>query len=617
MKNITKFLNNYLKDFKINKNLLFKSLTSLSGALLKIFLLNRLQNMKYFKTISILLRVIVKWSAFSSILTILYSIVCSISGFKYDATFFISLLSAFWVIITELSFDSVFNVWDYILDNYNKLLAKIELRLSKSPENQGKIKQIRELWPSVKRDEINYNPEEVRAQYLEKEMERARAERELRERDKYLPKNTEGGYLDKLKYRDIFKIVLLAGAFVSTLAVGYHFLEQVKSTLGILVDIKDKVNEFFNIKKLISKLIPDSVKGLFTNWWPFGGNTPSTTTPADPVLVPTGQKSMWERVKGWFSGNKAVPAEILETTTPPEEAVRKNFIQIGLDYLTRSRNDEGFKGPEDLEKEKEKMLQSLGLGSIAETTTSAAASTSAAETDEIAVVDLEMTYPKTRKYLHVIRERLVNHFGIKSSATNAEIKDIIYYIKCSNRSEQELVAIFVTAYEAIEKGRISKTIIDRIEKTAKKTAWLTNAVPGDRSDSSGGASVYFREDTSSPRQMPGALKSPLARVTKAEEDEDEADISDINMFIFILPKAANIIRKLLPYIPTIILFAKILVLNIPVDYLKIIFNKIRYYFNNKWNNVKTSFKNINNTPNDIFILFIMLIIYITMIFHLK
>ena len=116
MKRLKTFFKGYIKELKVNKSILIKSLTSLTGAIFKLLLINKLESMKLYRPISILLKIILKWSAFSTILTVVYTILCSITGFKYDFTFVISVLSAVWVIISEFSIDAVFNIWDKIID---------------------------------------------------------------------------------------------------------------------------------------------------------------------------------------------------------------------------------------------------------------------------------------------------------------------------------------------------------------------------------------------------------------------------------------------------------------------------------------------------------------------
>ena len=83
MKNIK----NILKNIISNKNKFKASVKEATLSLLKMFLLNKLEQIKYFKPIFYVLRLFFKWSAFTSIFAAVYTIISKIFSFQYDITF--------------------------------------------------------------------------------------------------------------------------------------------------------------------------------------------------------------------------------------------------------------------------------------------------------------------------------------------------------------------------------------------------------------------------------------------------------------------------------------------------------------------------------------------------
>lgn len=260
------FLKRYLKQLKINREILLSSLKASIGAIIKIFLLHKLQQLKYYKPVMIVLRIILKWSALSSLISIGNTLLGQLLGFNYNLTFIISFLSAIWTIISELSLDSIYHIWEYLINMYNKLLAKMYVRLSnsksKGSETEERMQRIKNMFARIPEEQKLLNHDEVADYYVEQERmkdPKYQAKIKVKSNANALP----------FTYHDKIKLVALAGSVMGIIFTGAYSLEQVRGFINTLSGIRNTLRDFFTVGTYFAGFIPESISNLINRFWPF------------------------------------------------------------------------------------------------------------------------------------------------------------------------------------------------------------------------------------------------------------------------------------------------------------------------------------------------------------
>lgn len=270
MKFIINFLKKYSKTFKINKVILFDSLKSTLAALLKILLLNELQKLKFFKPISIFIKLFVKWSTITTLLSVVYSIICALFGFKYNMSFIFSLSSAIRILINDFSIDYVTDLWDKILDYYNKLLAKLHQKLADNPKTVNQSEKIKDMFAKTKETERLVNHDEVADFYVEKERKK--------DQPRYTPnyheiKKSFSFNWMPFNWKDIlYSIPYILGG-ITTLTFAYYLYEQIKYLYDIYVAVTERINQINQVRNNIANIVPSPIRNwLWRRIWPFSNN---------------------------------------------------------------------------------------------------------------------------------------------------------------------------------------------------------------------------------------------------------------------------------------------------------------------------------------------------------
>ena len=317
---MVKFIKKYLRNVKINKGILFSSLKASAGAIIKIFLLHKLQQIKYYKPIMFILKIILKWSTISTLLSIAYTIICKIWGVSYDLTFFISILSGIWIIITEISLDSIYQIWDSIINIYNKLLAKIVVKLSesknKTSDTEERIKRIEEMFARLPQEKRLINHDELVEYYVEQE--------KMKDPNYNKPKiENKNENLVPLSYHDIFKIVALVGSTIGLLVTATQYVEQLKALLNTINGIREVFRGFTDIGGFVTNLFPDSIRNVFGSL----GRLWSSSNNAESTPVTDNSKSWWSSITNWFttSKNESITPSVTTSTTVPSKNISNNW----------------------------------------------------------------------------------------------------------------------------------------------------------------------------------------------------------------------------------------------------------------------------------------------------
>lgn len=132
-----------IKQFSSNKEIFTKSLHTSISSLLKMFLLHKLQQMKFFKPFRLIFRLIIKWSAYTSIFSLVYSIIAKIFSFQYDMTFWFSIIYGLWLVISEGLMEYLTDKSDALFSYIKKLFAKVYFKLSSNSNTLSEAEKLK------------------------------------------------------------------------------------------------------------------------------------------------------------------------------------------------------------------------------------------------------------------------------------------------------------------------------------------------------------------------------------------------------------------------------------------------------------------------------------------
>ena len=286
LKNINKILKNYTKNFKLNKQNLVSSVKSAGFSLIKIFLLNRLQKIKHFKHVSLILLIITKWSLFSIITTFVYGKISSIFGFKYDLDFFIGFGSAIGAIYSEVSWDMVSDYWLKIVDLYNRFIAKIVVKLSENPDTVDYSKKAKDLitkyndkMPTDSRVRLK-NQEEFIEYYVNKQIE----EEKLKDPNYRPNKGWFTWYPWTLK--ETISIISVGIGIIGAISTTLYFFDSIRTFVEGFQSVINTLNEVNNMRRNFPRYVGNWLFNRvwpFGNIWPFGNQEANVQLPVEPA----------------------------------------------------------------------------------------------------------------------------------------------------------------------------------------------------------------------------------------------------------------------------------------------------------------------------------------------
>ena len=258
---MNKLIKNYIKNFKINKQNLVSSVRSTGLSLVKIFLLHKLQKIRHFKHISLILLIITKWSLFSIILTFIYGKISSIFGFKYDLDFIISFSSAIGALYSEVSWDMVHDYWLKIVDLYNRFIAKIVVKLSEKPETveySNRAKDLISKWndkmPTDPRVKI-HNQKELIEYYINIQIEEEKLkDPNYRPNKGWFTWNSMFAWYP-LTFKETVSYVSYAIGFAGLITVAYYSFESIRTIFEGFQSVVHTLNEINNMRRNFPRYI--------------------------------------------------------------------------------------------------------------------------------------------------------------------------------------------------------------------------------------------------------------------------------------------------------------------------------------------------------------------------
>lgn len=318
-----------IKQFNSNKQVFLASLKTSATSLIKMFLLHRLSKMKYFKPVSLILKIFIKWSSITTVLSLVYSLICSAIGLKYDLTFFIGIFTALWVLFTDFSLDYVFDIWDKILEYYNKILTKILKRLEQNPKTKEESSKIKDMYAKTKESEKFVNQDEVAKYYIEK----SKQEHVIKVTPDYTQYNSKSFF--NFDFKDILHIAPYIIGAIILVSTGCYYLDQVKAIHDGFVTAKNWLYDFIYVKNCI----PTSVRSWF--WrkiWPFGNRTPNQTGGENTVPSEKGKGKETETTTQTDDADIENPAVLLSTVPGSILNWIKNLWPFGSKNTTGDTN---------------------------------------------------------------------------------------------------------------------------------------------------------------------------------------------------------------------------------------------------------------------------------------
>ncbi len=157
-----KTIKNLIKHIRSNGTNFVASVKSAGVSFAKMLLIYRLEKIRFFRPIVLIFRVFLKWSAYTSMFSLAYSIICKIFHFQYDMTFWFALAYGVWLIASEGIIDYFFEAYDNILDKAKNLVVKIYNKFNSNPQTIEKANRIKNS--NLKLQEIidKFNEEETR-----------------------------------------------------------------------------------------------------------------------------------------------------------------------------------------------------------------------------------------------------------------------------------------------------------------------------------------------------------------------------------------------------------------------------------------------------------------------
>ena len=162
-----------------NKNELIKIGKELGKVLSKLLLLNYLNRIKYVSPVITVIKIVTKWSLYTSLLTYVSTWILGLFTVNLSFAYLIQTLSAiisgYYVLFTEIDLEMLTNLKFSIINEYNKLLAKMIVKMESIPnmtdEIKARINKLRRLFIQIPADKISHEIFEQVPQTLKEEVQ--------------------------------------------------------------------------------------------------------------------------------------------------------------------------------------------------------------------------------------------------------------------------------------------------------------------------------------------------------------------------------------------------------------------------------------------------------------
>nr|YP_009690171.1 hypothetical protein PPIT_000070 [Porodaedalea pini]QEG56951.1 hypothetical protein PPIT_000070 [Porodaedalea pini] len=273
-------LNNLKQKKQVFRSTIKTSLLSLA----KMLLLNKLQKMRFFKPISLIIKVFLKWSAYTSIFSLIFSIVSKRFSLQFDLTFW---FDGIWLVISEGLMDYVIESGETIVSHIKRLFAKVYYKLGSDPKTIDQAKKLKGRYRVLSSDELNDVYSEMDRRENRNKTRPAPANDWNTERQRSLRRDFVGtstpNYYNPDNYNHSYWNYAYCAAAALTLMAGgsliYAYLKEDTATVSYYWD---KVKGGFNY---IFSYVPDIVNNfVLKKIWPFGHfeyQSPDGDTSAD------------------------------------------------------------------------------------------------------------------------------------------------------------------------------------------------------------------------------------------------------------------------------------------------------------------------------------------------
>nr|YP_009693751.1 hypothetical protein [Inonotus obliquus]BBN21277.1 hypothetical protein [Inonotus obliquus] len=289
-------IKNIINKYRENDSEIRKLTYRLFRLTSEIILINQLGKFKLLAPIVYLLRIVTKWSIYTTILTIIGNLILGLLSFQLTIPYLVTLISgsisALYMLLVEIDFEMLYNIGYSLSNEYNKLLSKIIVKLDKLPNKTeeiiNKIKRLKSLFIKIPINKINHEvlseiPQQIKDQVkadiskqqnftidyyyieLEKMMDpeyrrnkfRKYLQEEISKKYSNLINNDSSIFPEKsfyIKYFTIDNLINVLG--LSLIGLGLCFFpEEIKL-------VKDKINETLKISNIFKNTYA-KIKGLF------------------------------------------------------------------------------------------------------------------------------------------------------------------------------------------------------------------------------------------------------------------------------------------------------------------------------------------------------------------
>lgn len=130
----------------------------------ELILINQLAKFKILTPFVFLIKIFYRWSLYTTLLALIGNCILAIFHFQFSIPYFVTLvsglISAVYMISIELDYEMIVNSWFSIANEYNKILAKIIVKLQNLPEKTedviNKIKRLKSMFINIPINKINH-----------------------------------------------------------------------------------------------------------------------------------------------------------------------------------------------------------------------------------------------------------------------------------------------------------------------------------------------------------------------------------------------------------------------------------------------------------------------------
>ena len=137
------FLHQYIKFVTENRNRIFNLIEDFGANLYKLFYLDKLEQIGFFKKLINGIRIFTKWSTYTYIFGVFAGIIDNFIGFGLDIKLWFGILYGVWLVIYENIFDLSFENYSSIKSFFKNLLTKVYEKLGSKTETVQEAEKIK------------------------------------------------------------------------------------------------------------------------------------------------------------------------------------------------------------------------------------------------------------------------------------------------------------------------------------------------------------------------------------------------------------------------------------------------------------------------------------------